>query len=205
MLCAWWRALGGHGLLAVAEAIARIQACLEKHCFSKESAAAPAKAAQCQQTARMVESPAGIAALPTANPLREHGNRTVPLAQLLLKHTLININPIWLQNSPCIFHTSRTKPTALPRIILQHTEWRNPCHWVCWEVNKTLAPLRMTGCFVFCSFKSTDSPWEQAGKPMDVWGLTAAHGARTEPSFRAPDLISVPNPMFLSPGAGCVA
>lgn len=159
-----WRALGGRGLLAIAEAIARIQKCLTKPYFSKESEAAPAKPAQCQETARMVEYPAGIAALPTANPLQKHGNKTVPLAQLLLKHSLININPVSLQNSRYVFHSLRAKHNALPRIIHQNTEHRSmtlgPCRQVCSEVNKTLAPLQMTVCFVFCSFESAGSPWE---------------------------------------------
>ena len=180
MLRAWWvrrwRAPGGRGLLAIAEAIARIQKCFKNPYFSEESEAAPAKPARCQETARMVESPAGIAALPTANPLREHGNKTVPLAQLLLKHSLININPVSLQNSHYIFHSLHNKHSALPRIIHQNTEHRSmtlgPCRQVCPEVNKTLAPLQMTVCFVFCSFESTGSPWEQAGEPAEVWGPT---------------------------------
>jgi len=61
------------------------------------------KPAQCQETAQMVESPAGIAALPTANPLRKHGNKTVPLAQLLLQRSLININPVSLQKFTLYF------------------------------------------------------------------------------------------------------
>lgn len=67
--------MGGQGLLATAEAIARIQKCLIKLYYFKELGAAPAKLAQCQETARMVESPAGITTLPTANPLREQGTK----------------------------------------------------------------------------------------------------------------------------------
>lgn len=163
-------------LLAIAVAIARIRKCLKNPYFSKESEAGPAKPARCQETARMVESPAGVAALPTANPLREHGNKTVPLAQLLLKHSLININPVSLQNSRYIFHRLRAKRTTLPRITQQNGERRSmplgPRRQVCSEVNKTLAPLRMTVCFVFCSFESAGSPWERAGRPAEVWGPT---------------------------------
>lgn len=115
----------------------------------------------------MVESPAGTATLPTANPLREHRNKTVPLAQLLLKHSPININPVSLQNSHYISHSLHAKHTVLPRIIHQNTERRSMtlglrCQ-LCSEVNKTLAPLQMTVCFVFCFFKSASSPWEWAG------------------------------------------
>lgn len=148
----------------------------KKPYFSKESEVASAKPTQCQETARMVESPAGITTLPTANPLRNHGNKTVPLSQLLLKHSLINMNPISLQNSHCIFQSFHAKRTALPRTVPQNTERGTTTlglrRQVCSEVNKTLAPLQMTICFVFCSIKSTGSPWEQAGEAVEVWGPT---------------------------------
>lgn len=119
--------------------------------FSEKSGAAPAEAARCQEASRVVEAPAGTAALPAANPLREHGNKTVPLARLLLEHTLININPVSLHNSQYIFHSLCAKRAALPRIMHQNREHRSTTlgqhRQVRSEVNRSLAPLQLTALF----------------------------------------------------------
>lgn len=51
----------------------------------------------------------------TTAPLLGHSNKTVLLTQLFLGHTVININPILLHNSHCIFQSLCTKHTFLLR------------------------------------------------------------------------------------------
>lgn len=52
----------------------------------------------------------------TTAPLLGHGNKTVLLTQLLLGHAAININPVLLHSSHCIFQSLCTKHGSLPRI-----------------------------------------------------------------------------------------
>lgn len=177
-------------------ASAGIQKCLKKKKqktkskFSEKSGAAPAEAARCQEAARVVEAPAGTAALPAANPLREHGNKTVPLARLLLEHTLININPVSLHNSQYIFHSLCAKRAALPRIMHQNREHRSTTlgqhRQVRSEVNRSLAPLQLTALFAAPSKalvilgNGLASLWP-CGDPC----CSSAY-VRREPSARAP-------------------
>lgn len=193
------------------EAIARIQKCLKKPDFSEESGAAPAKpVARCQETARVVESPAGIAALPTADPRQEHGNRTVPLARLLLEHSLININPVSLRNSHCIFQSLRAKRTALPRMAHQkrgaqkYEAWPAPPALLGGKQNPGTSADDSLLCVLLLRKLgfSLGAGWPACG---GVRTRAVAHGTCVEPSCRAPALISVPNPMLLCPGTGCVA
>lgn len=117
----------------------------------------------------MVESPADTAALPTANPLREHGDKTAPLAQLLLQRSPININPASLRSSRDAFQNLGAQRPASPGIVPQSTERSavtlGPRRQVCSEVNKALAPLQLTAGFVFCSFERAGSPRERAAEP----------------------------------------
>lgn len=170
--------------------------------FSKESEAAPAKPVRCQETARMVESPAGIAALPAVIPCESTGTK-LPLAQLLLKHSLININPVSLQNSHYIFHSLCAKHTAMPRIIHHNTERRSvtlgPRRQVCSEVNKTLAPLQMTVCLFSAPSKalvllgSGLASLRRCGDPRhSSWYVRRAKLQSPSLNFGAKPAVSVP-------------
>lgn len=158
----------------------------------------------------VVESPAGIAALPTADPLQEHGNRAVPLAQLLLERSLININPVSLQNSHYIFPSLRAKRTALPRIAHQE---HGAQKYEAWPALPGLLggkqnPGTSADDSLLCVLLlrklgfSLGAGWLACG---GVGTRAVARGTCAEPSCRAPAFVWLPNAMLLCLGVGCVA
>lgn len=157
----------------------------------------------------MVESPAGSTALPRANPLREHGNKTVPLAQLLLGHRELILTPDRCR-IPAIFANGlHSRHTSLPRIIHPNMERRSEA----WPVLPGLLrgkqnPGTSADASLLC-FLLLWKRWFSLGAGWRARGGVGTHsiapGLCGEPGFGAPALILVPNPMLLCPEGGCVA
>lgn len=121
----------------------------------------------------------------TTAPLLGYGNKTVLLTQLFLSHTVININPVLLHSSHCIFQSLCTMHTSLLRIESAECDaWPEATGLL--EANSPWNPA--ADGFVCCSFQSTAYPWEQAGSA----GSCAVQGAKQQ----SPGWISMPSSML---------